>query len=75
MISYDNAVEQRIRVGQLLYVADVLEHYGVIDADSDMVTVGVRDAEGKETVLHIPCICLLYTSQRGSAENRGQHKA
>ena len=56
MISYDNEVEQRIRVGQLLYVADVLEHYGVIDADSDMVTVGVRDAEGKETVLHIPCM-------------------
>ncbi|MCI5704030.1 stalk domain-containing protein [Agathobaculum sp.] len=68
MISYDNETRLRGQFGQMVYVADVLSHYGIINADAKTVPVTVRDDAGKETVLDIPCMTQQAVSALGENE-------
>ncbi|MDO4269570.1 MAG: hypothetical protein Q4C72_01480 [Eubacteriales bacterium] len=56
MVSYDNESYLRTQFGQMVYVADVLAHYGIIDANAETVPVTVKSGAGAETVLDVPCL-------------------
>ena len=51
MISYDNAVRLRRQFGGMVYVTDILQHYGMITGDEERLPVVVRAADGTETTL------------------------
>jgi len=56
MIGYDNEVYLRHSFQNMVYIADILVHYGFADADASSVPVTVRDEKDVETVLNIPVL-------------------
>lgn len=51
MIAYDNAVRLRRQFGGMVYVTDILQHYGMITGEEERLPVVVRAADGTETTL------------------------
>ena len=51
MIAYDNAVRLRRQFGGMVYVTDILQHYGMITGKEERLPVVVRAADGTETTL------------------------
>lgn len=51
MIAYDNVVRLRRQFGGMVYVTDILQHYGMITGKEERLPVVVRAADGTETTL------------------------
>jgi hypothetical protein len=56
MISYDNETRLRRDLGSMMYIVQILEHYGLVEKGAETVSLTVRDAGGKETVLSYPVL-------------------
>ena len=54
MLSHDNEVRLRGQFGDVVYVTEILQHYGMITGEEESLPVVVRDASGAETTLDIP---------------------
>lgn len=51
MISYDNEVRLRRQFGGMVYVTEILQHYGMVTGEEESLPVVVRAADGVETTL------------------------
>ena len=51
MISYDNEVRLRRQFGGMVYVTEILQHYGMVTGGEQSLPVVVRAADGAETTL------------------------
>ena len=51
MISYDNEVRLRRQFGGMVYVTEILQHYGMVTGGEERLPVVVRAADGAETTL------------------------
>ena len=51
MISYDNEVRLRRQFGGMVYVTEILTHYGMATGEEESLPVVVRDNDGTETTL------------------------
>ena len=51
MISYDNEVRLRRQFGGMVYVTEILQHYGMVTGGEESLPVVVRAADGTETTL------------------------
>lgn len=56
MICYDNPVYQRRQFGNLVYIREILEHYGMAQGEETSIPVTVRNGDGVETTLDIPVL-------------------
>ena len=63
MLSYDNAVRLRRQFGSMVYVTEVLQHYGMITGGEESLPVVVRAADGAETTLDMK----VYAAQEYAA--------
>ena len=53
MISYDNEVRLRRQFGGMVYVTEILAHYGMATGTEESLPVVVRDNDGTETTLNM----------------------
>lgn len=51
VIAYDNEVRLRRQFGGMVYVTEILQHYGMITGEEERLPVVVRAADGTETTL------------------------
>ena len=63
MISYDNEVRLRRQFGGMVYVTEILQHYGMVTGGEQSLPVVVRAADGAETTLDMK----VYSAQEYAA--------
>ena len=63
MISYDNEVRLRRQFGGMVYVTEILQHYGMVTGGEESLPVVVRAADGAETTLDMK----VYSAQEYAA--------